>query len=99
MNHRDPHAATRKVAARMCSGCPFAPDRDWRAVPYSAEDWRHALTRIVGGERWICHASCDGDWVTERSLYCRGAFEGRPVVIPAGEQMPFEPGELLDVAG
>jgi hypothetical protein len=98
MPPKDPHAASRRVAARMCSGCPFAPDRDWRSVPYSAADWRYALTRIAAGERWICHASCDGNWVTERSLYCRGAHEGRPVVVPAGETLPVKPGELLDVA-
>jgi hypothetical protein len=81
----------------MCRGCPFNPDRDWRAVPYSAEDWQHAYLRIAEGERWICHESCPDDLVGPKSVRCKGAADGRVLLTPPGTGAPLPPGAALDL--
>jgi hypothetical protein len=55
----------------MCDGCPFNASRVWPPVD---RDTRITIAqRIKGGEKWVCHQTCDGALVTSSSLLCAGA--------------------------
>jgi hypothetical protein len=56
---------------RMCTGCPFNADRIGPAIPADVMD--AVQTRIEPGEQWVCHQTCDGAQVTDRSSRCAGA--------------------------
>jgi hypothetical protein len=55
----------------MCSACPFNPAR--AGVPIPVDVMQIVQVRIASGETWVCHRTCDGPRITDRSLLCAGA--------------------------
>lgn len=70
--------------ATQCSGCPFRPDA---IVP--PEVAHEVARRIAGGERWVCHQSCDGALLSARSVLCAGAPP--PPDVPVTERQVWTP--------
>lgn len=56
--------ARRRVVA--CPGCPFGGRRE----PVPDDVMAEVRRRIEAGEAWVCHETCDGPQVTDRSSLC-----------------------------
>ncbi len=57
--------------ATMCDGCPFNPERV--GPPIDHDTRVRVAERIRDGEKWVCHQTCNGAWLTSESELCAGA--------------------------